>query len=303
MREITLLVSNIVDVNVFHFFALEVHAVWESICNHGKVDFIVFLEDYKDNGVHRWRRDLLNCIVPTFYDIERLQEYCKSNNAYIKHTYNLPYKGWVIDPWSFVDYQPSCKFIHFANTVKNNLKIPLSHGKYATLVTRKKSRVLCDHMSKINFDEYFAEFCQRQAIPFKIVCFDEIPLEEQALVLADTKVMLSCHGAGNTNVFLLPSNGHLMEINFRKHWYCDPVCEQHFAGTLPTTCRCEGQLTWRPYFHKADYHNLAKLFGKKYTELQLEYVDGFIDSNPINVMKVYVDSKYIMEHVEVAMMD
>jgi hypothetical protein len=303
MREITLLVSSIVDVNIFHFFALEVHAVWENICNHAETKCIVFLKDFKDNGVHRWRRSLLNCIVPTFHDVEQLHEYCKNNNAYINHVNNLTYQGWIIDPWSFVDYQPSSKFIQFADNVKTNMHIPVSLGKYATLVTRKKSRVLYDHMSKINFDQYFAEYCKQKAIPHKIVCFDDISLEEQALALADTKVMLSCHGAGNTNVFLLPLNGHLMEINFRKHWYCDPVCEQHFEGELPTTCRCKGQLTWRPYFHKADYHNLAKFFGKKYSELQLEYVDGFIDSNPINVMKVYIDSKYIMEHVMAAMLE
>jgi hypothetical protein len=301
MKEVTVLFSNIVDVNIFHFFALEVHAVWETIYNHAETKYIVFLKDYKDNGVHRWRIDLLNSIVPTFHDIEQLQTYCKNNTIFIKHINNLTYQGWVIDPWSFIDYQPSSKFMKLADTVKENMHIPKLPGKYATLVTRTKSRVLYDNTSKINFNQYFAEYCKQKEIPHKIVCFDDISLEQQAIALADTKVMLSCHGAGNTNVFLLPDNGHLMEINFRKHWYCDPVCKEHFEAELPTTCRCNGKLTWRPYFHKADYHNMSKFFGKKYTELELEYVEGFIDSNPINVRNVYIDSKYIMESVMAAM--
>lgn len=301
-----LLVSSIVDVNIFHFFALETNAVWKEYiksvqCNNDET-YLLFLQDFVDNGVHHWRKDLLNCILPTFTTIDNLHNYCRKNNVCIMNMSNLSYSGWIIDPWSFVDYQPNNPFLDFAAHVKKSMGIMENTvGKYATLVTRKKSRVLYDNLNKTYFEKYFEEFCTSRSIPYKIVCFDECSLKEQAKALADTKVMVSCHGAGNTNVFLLPDNGHLLEINFRKQWHCDPLCDQHFTGNLTPTCKCNGELTWRPYFHKADYHNLAKFFGKKYTELVMENVEGYIDRNPINVKNVYIDSKYIMQNVLAAM--
>lgn len=301
MKEVTLLVSKIIDVNIFHFFAVEINAVWQSVHNNKTTNFFVFLQDYKNNGVHRWRYDLLNCVVPTFTNIEELHSHCRKNNVMIQQITDIIYPGWIIDPWSFVDYTPNDVYMAFALTVKQSLGITQTHGTYATLVTRKKSRVLYDAQSKVCFENIFADYCQAHDIPHKIVCFDDVSLKEQADTLADTKVMLSCHGAGNTNVFLLPDNGHLMEINFRKHWYCDPVCDPHFSGTLSSTCQCKGQLTWRPYFHKADYHNLAKFFGKQYTELDIESVDGFLDRNPINVRKVYIDANCILQKMSAIM--
>ena len=302
MKEVTILVSSIVDVNIFHFFALEVHAVWQIMAkvknNH---NYILYLENYEHNGVHSWRKDLLTCILPTFTSVSDIHTYCNEKALFITNVANVAYTGWIIDPWTFVEYLPEPSYIQFADNVKHSLGIPQCEGIYATLVTRHKSRILLDNCSHQLFEECFAQSCRQNNIPFKIVCFDNMSLKEQASALSDTKVMLSCHGAGNTNVFLLPQNGHLLEINFRKHWYCDPVCSPHFTGQLQSKCKCDGKLTWRPYFHKADYHNLAKFFGKKYTELEFEFVEGYIDSNPINVKNVYIDSKYIMQHVLVAM--
>ncbi len=302
MKEVTLLVSPIVDVNIFHFFALEISAVWDTISkSKHSADYMLFLQNYEQNGVHSWRKDLLACIVPTFTDIEDINEYCKIHKLFIKDVETVVYTRWVIDPWKFVEYCPEPSYSKFANIIKHSLGLTQCQGVYATLVTRKKSRILLDNCSHKSFEEYFVQFCRENNIPFKVVCFDDMSFNEQAIALSDTKVMLSCHGAGNTNVFLLPQDGHLLEINFRKHWYCDPVCDPHFMGQLSSKCKCDGKLTWRPYFHKADYHNLAKFFGKKYTELEFEFCDEYIDRNPINVKNVYIDSKYIMDKVKFAM--
>jgi hypothetical protein len=300
MKEVIILFSSIVDVNIFHFFALEVSAIWNTI-SKTENNYILYLENYEHNGVHLWRKALLTCILPTFTCVEEMHKYCREQRLFITDVTNVEYTQWIIDPWKFVEYCPEPSFMKFASIIKHNLGLTQCEGIYATLVTRKKSRILLDNCLQEPFEEYFAQSCRQNNIPFKIVCFDNMSLKEQAVALSDTKVMLSCHGAGNTNVFLLPHNGHLLEINFRKHWYCDPVCEPHFTGQLPSKCKCDGKLTWRPYFHKADYHNLAKFFGKKYTELEFEFVEGFIDTNPINVKNVYIDSKYIMQHVFIAM--
>ena len=288
-------------VNIFHFFALETNAIWKIVCNNPNTQYIAFLQNFENNGVHKWRKDLLTTFLPTFASTEEFQEYCKQNNSYIKSIVNVQYNGWIIDPWTFVKYEPSQESLPFARTVKQSLRIENKLGVYATFVTRRKSRILRDKDTNTLLEPLFEEMCRSYKIPYKVACFDDISFEEQASILADTKVMLSCHGAGNTNVFLLPNNGHLMEINFRKHWFCDPVCDEHFHKHIPYNHKCKGELTWRPYFHKADYHNLSLFFGKKYTELELSYVDGYIDRNPINVREVFVDAKYILEQVRKAM--
>ena len=66
---------------------------------------------------------------------------------------------------------------------------------------------------------------------------------------------------------------HIMEFNFRKHWHCDPICDQHFSGQLAYNEKCDGELTFKPYFHKADYHNLARLLNKPYIELEVELLN------------------------------
>lgn len=298
--EYVLLISNLKDVNINHFFALETWVVWDMIVKYKDVSFILILTHVEDNGVHRWRKDLASAMLPTFTSKNEMTKYLIETTSKIIKVIDLPSKGWMIDAWSFIRYQPSQHYMSFAQCVKDNLQVKAQNGSFATLVTRDKSRVLYDEKTKQPFDVLFAQECSLHNIPFKIVCFDHMTLREQATVLNETKVMLSCHGAANTNVFLLPQNGHLMEINFRKYWYCDPVCQPHFIGTLPYKCKCDGKLTYRPYFHKADYHNLAHLFGKKYTELPLEDAEGFLDSNPINIKKVFVDADSIMQKVMLA---
>ncbi len=296
------LVSNIKDINIFHFFALEIWVVWDTVCKYKNISFILYLTDYEDNGVHRWRKDLSSAFVPTFTNKENMCKYIHDKKLSVTKVIDLPYHGWMIDAWSFVKYPKSDYWISFADTIKNNLQLPVTlHGTYATFVTRKKSRVLYDVETKTLFETIFRQTCLQHKIPFIVACFDEMTLHEQAVIVSKTKVMLSCHGAGNTNVFFLPSNGHLMEINFRKHWYCDPVCKLHSTGELPYTCKCDGKLTYRPYFHKADYHNLAHLFGKQYTELSIEDGEGFIDNNPINITKLYIDGNYVIKMMLSAM--
>ena len=108
--------------------------------------------------------------------------------------------------------------------------------------------------------------------------------------------MISCHGAANTNLIFLPDNGCLMEINFRKHWQCDPVCDDHYNSNISYDRKCNGKLTYRPYFHKGDYHNLAKFFDKKYVECEIENADIFLDRNPINLKNIYVDADKIINN-------
>ena len=62
--------------------------------------------------------------------------------------------------------------------------------------------------------------------------------------------------------------------------------------------KCDGKLTYRPYFHKADYHNLCYLLGKKYLEIEaIKYDGGFLNKNPISKKNIYIDGEKIIKDV------
>ena len=56
----------------------------------------------------------------------------------------------------------------------------------------------------------------------------------------------------------------------------------------------DGQLTFRPYFHKADFHNLCYLLNKRYIEVEAEMYEGFRSRNPISRMKVFVNGNKLV---------
>ena len=89
----------------------------------------------------------------------------------------------------------------------------------------------------------------------------------------------------------------LIEINFRNHWYCDPVCDDHYYGRISINCKCSGSRT-NSFFHKADYHNLCHLINKKYIEIEAEkYSEGFTARNPISKKKIYIDGQNLLKHI------
>lgn len=281
-----LLVSQYDDVNIFHFFAVEINAVWNYLVSRDKdKDICLYLQKYDaTSSVHRWRLDVLRAIIPTYTNIDEVS---------YKQVQILPMTDWIVNSWTFITYNSSPNYMALARKVKDHYKTSELTGTHAVFVSRNKSRILYDIHTKRRLEDMFTELCNTLSIPHRVVSFDKSTLEDQARALGDAKVMISCHGAANTNIFLLPDNGHLLEINFRRHWYCDPVCDQHFNGNIGYKTKCNGRLTFRPYFHKADYHNICHLFGKGYTELEVEDASGFLDRNPINVKTIYVDARKV----------
>lgn len=93
----------------------------------------------------------------------------------------------------------------------------------------------------------------------------------------------------------LPQGSSLFEINFRRHWYCDLVCRRHRTGAIGYTVDCGGPVKYHKRFHKADYHNLSRLFGVRYREFEIEDARTFLSNNPIAVRTIFVDARKIME--------
>jgi len=63
--------------------------------------------------------------------------------------------------------------------------------------------------------------------------------------------------------------------------------------------KCDGKLSFRPYFHKADYHNLCYLLNKKYIEIEaVKYDGGFLSRNPISKKNIYIDGENLIQYID-----
>lgn len=286
-----LLTSSFSDSNIFHIFGLETHAIWDKILENRKVSYSVFLENFPDTPPHRWRRDLIASTVPVY----TAPEHVPGN---FDRYEELECSTWIVDPCKFRKYRPSSRYIQMAKSVKEHLGIKTKKGSKILLITREDSRILYDFRTRRLFSEHLEDFCLRHKLPCSIENFDDCPLSVQAEAVSEARVVIASHGAANTNLFLMPDNGHLFEINFRKHWHCDPVCDDHFQNVIPYRSKCAGRLSFSPSFHKADYHNLARLFGKRYTEIELSDADTFLSRNPISLKNLFVDSEKILSAVK-----
>lgn len=156
-------------------------------------------------------------------------------------------------------------------------------GTEIVLVQREKTRTLYDSQTGL-----LLEASVKQAFPgLKVVCFEEkgsestekwpdrvITAREQGLVMSTARAVVACHGAALTNMICMPQNGHVIEVSFR------------------------GTDSWTKYgekYHKADFHNLARLLGKGYTEIRCHSAEQPLHDRPyIAYKQVYVDARKVV---------
>jgi hypothetical protein len=119
--------------------------------------------------------------------------------------------------------------------------------------------------------------------------------QEQYDICSGAALFISAHGAACTNMIFMPISTPIIEINFRKHWYCDPVCDNHFHNKISFDTNCDGGLI-HPHYHKADFHNLSHLLGKKYYEITPDKYSGkFRDKNPISKENIHINGEYLIK--------
>jgi hypothetical protein len=189
--------------------------------------------------------------------------------------------------WEFIKYPIDNHILEIVNKINSKCK-----GKYILLNQRSiNNRYIYENDTELPLEEYLLKF----NFPFKFCNFENMTPEAQYEICSKALIFISVHGAGCTNLIFTPIECPLIEINFRKHWYCDPVCDDHLFKIVDINEKCNGQLTYSKEFHKADYHNLCYLIGKKYIEIEsIKYKDGFNDKNPINKTKIYIDGQNLL---------
>ena len=278
MNEI--LFSNINENNIFHIFEWDIIRFYSP--NYQKA--LIYADNIDINHpTQKWRYFVMNKLYKSV-------EYTN-----LKAQSRLLYAGF--ECFEFIKYFPSYPLIDIYQKLR-----PKLYGKYILVVQRNENdRYLYDYHTKLPLQDYVQT--KKFKLPVKHCNFAQLSPQDQYDACANSAIIIMAHGAGCTNVIFTPKQTPLIEINFRKHWYCDLVCDDHFSGKISINQKCNGKLTCFNHFHKADYHNLCHLINKKYVEMEaIEYGGSFNTRNPISKQKIFIDGalleNYINQYLE-----
>ena len=262
------------NANIFHVLLKEFPVLMQYMKDYKRRDLVLKHTKKSGHGVMDYRK----MIYTPFFNVV-------TYNVDASEAINLqkfPYS--IFNPFKF---QPVKKHNDFCNALcvlKDYYHCQDSKAPVVVFSLRKQNRILCDTHTKQPIETLIAEKYGHQSI----VYFESMDAQDQLRILQNCKIFCGVHGANLVNLVFTRTNAHVIEVDFKKHWYCDPVCEQHYSGKLRSDQKCNGKCT-RGCYHKADYHNLSLLCGKQYSSISAEYTEKFNDRNPINVQKVYID--------------
>ena len=286
--------------NIFHILCWELLLLSQFDCDDLKGGGLFIVGDESDkedesdkqSNCKKWRKYVHSLI---FSEVDYI---AAGNVGEIENPVKLNNKEAAYDCWAFVDYKPRAEFVQLSRLIKDNVSVTRPEQCYVLLNQREVGdRYLIDSDTNLPLEVFLSDALSASDIPFKSCDFSMLTPRQQAEICGGAKIFVSAHGAGNTNMIFTPDHCHIMEFNFRKHWHCDPICDQHFSGELAFHERCDGKLTYRPYFHKADYHNLARLLNKPYMELEIEHCEGINSRNPISRKQLYVNGQMLLTEI------
>lgn len=283
-KQHSFVVSSISDNNIFHIFLNDILRRYKPEATHILVSEVNI---DKQHPCQQWRWFVLNKL----YSDAKLQ--------YIDR--NLQPSEITHPGYNHVHFAPSVSIDPHIFQVYQRLQSK-SKGEYILLNQRSlNNRYLYDDTTELPLQEWL-QTKQFGSYPLKWCNFETMTPEEQYEVCSKAVVFISAHGAGCTNCLFTPQDCPLIEINFRKHWYCDPVCQDHISGKVSVNEKCNGILQYNKHFHKADYHNLCCLIGKPYIEIEAtRYGGGFTSINPISKEKVFLNGNDISEAILLSM--
>tara|TARA_B110000977_G_C11075439_1_gene490999 strand:+ start:319 stop:1185 length:867 start_codon:yes stop_codon:yes gene_type:complete len=215
-------------------------------------------------------------------------------NIEIPESINLKkFRYFLFNPFKFQNVKRNNDFCNALCTIKDYYYVQNKEAPKLVFSLREKHRKLYDTKTNQPIEGLITEKYGNKSI----VYFESLSPIEQLNILQNCRVFCGVHGANLVNLVFTRSVAHIIEIDFKSHWYCDPVCDAHFTKKLQPNEKCEGKLS-RGCYHKGDYHNLALLCGKTYSSLSAEYCEEYIDRNPINVQKVYIDFSKLSIYID-----
>lgn len=286
LRVIDLRVMNVLadSPNIFHVFALEANRVFQLILEGVECDWAVLIQpDHRSI----WRGFVLSGLLPVFCGESEIDR-----DYVLVSLPPLDSGSWLVDPHQFLRYPSSSIWRAMVR------RILVRHGCFSepdqlidvVFVKRLSSRILLDSGAITPIEDLLENACRAKGLTFQVAPFEQMNPLAQVALMRQTRLLVGVHGAGLTNLVFLQDFATVLEVDFFKYWSCDPVCQGHLSGRIPFRQKCKDA---KPY-HKADYHNLAGMFGKNYESLSIDGVMGRTDVNPISVSHVLIDANQLI---------
>lgn len=256
------------DKNIWHIFMMELLEIGRLMQKNISIEHLLLTNFDESSNVDKWRTYVLQYLVKNIYVSENLKN--KHSIVTILPRYTINYQPEILkihyqwfDCWNSINYKEHKDNIIFIDKLKAlmNIKCELKHIKF---INRKHTRQV--------FDSVTYEPIEKELIKHGIqsVYFEDLHPRDQIDFVKDARILISPHGSGLTNMIFTHNDCIICELNLRKHWFCNPICENHKTGKIKIDEDCRRG----PVFSKYDFINMCKLLGKRHIELTPEkYTD------------------------------
>ena len=288
----TLYIDTNWDKNIWHMYMMEILEIGRLMSKNKTVDHLLLTNYNESSSVDVWRTHVLQYLVNNIYVSQRLTTGKK--NSIVKE---LPREMIFFQPemlkihfqwydcWTPTNYTINEDVVQFLDTLKArmNIQCELKHIKF---INRKSSRQV--------FDSVTYEPIETELIKYGVQCayFEDLHPRDQIEFVKDARILIAPHGAGLTNLIFTHNDCIVCELNLRKHWFCNPICEKHKTGQL----KIEEDCGKGPKFSKYDFNNMCKLLGRQYYELMPDkYTDHSCESTMTR--NFMVDSKQLVSYL------
>ncbi|QNI46837.1 glycosyltransferase 61 family protein [Synechococcus sp. A15-60] len=280
---------------LFHLFALELKAVHDRLTLEPDQDWAALIPA---SFAGSWRHRALEGLLPVFTAADDLPPGHQpiplgpaQLNPQLESNWLVPYRR-------FADCQPCPKARDMVTRIQRHHRVLPGPARECVLIQRRESRVLRVAETNECLEQWLAPRLAEVGIFLKVVVFEDLDPLDQWRAVGQARVLIGAHGSGLTNLVFTPVDCQVLEIDFRRLWNCDPLCEAHRSGRLASWESCSKH---PPEYHKADYHNLCGLYGRSYCALSALDSTGYVGSNPIDVSALIVSGNSLLEQVKSCM--
>ena len=225
------------DPVIFHQFALELKAVYDQVTAEPQHSWAALIEP---SYAGSWRHRVLEGLLPVFTDPAALpltHQLIPMGPAQLQSRQE---ETWMVEFDKFRTYEASNPYRSMVNRIQHHHGIHLGAAEECVLIQRRGSRVLHAAETGAPLEQWLGPRLKAAGIPWRLVILEDLDPLDQWRALARARLLIGVHGSGLTNLVFTPEACTVLEIDFRRHWHCDPLCTDHRSGRLAysETCGC-----------------------------------------------------------------